>query len=327
MSTNIKYLTIDEQIEHLKNKGLNVGNLKKAKKYLSEIGYYKLINGYRQPFMFFNEDTNQKEFYANTSLEELYYLYVFDEELKNLVFTNISSIEVKIKAAMSDVISKKYGIKDSLYLVDKNFKPDSTKGVKFKDLKDEVVKNINKQYNKQKSITWYHDNYGYYPFWVLSNILPLGTISIIYSKMKQADQNDVAKVFGVKPKFLESALVILQLFRNASAHNEVVYNLITHKSLSQKDIEYIYEYLNINKSNTTGRYVNGTNDFLALLICFSQLLDKNLYNTAIDRLNTMLIKLERRVDKKMYSKILNDMGLKIELQRLKQLKLIKRKNK
>ena len=326
MSTDKKYLTIDEQIEHLKNKGLNVGNIKNAKKYLAEIGYYKLINGYRQPFMFFNDKTNQKEFYSNTSLEELYFLYTFDEELKNLIFNKISSLEVKIKATMSDVISRKYGINNNIYLAEENFKPDSSKGITFKSLKDEVSKNIEKQYNKQKSITWYHDNYGFYPFWVLSNVLPLGTISIIYSKMKQADQNDIAKVFCVKPKFLESALVILQLFRNASAHNEVVYNLKTHKSLSQKDIDYIYKYLEIAKSDTTGRYINGTNDFLALLICFSQLLNKNLYNMTIERLNNMLIKLESRVDKEMYNKILNDMGLKIELKKLKQLKLLNKEH-
>ncbi len=326
MSTDKLYLTIDEQIEHLRNKGLNVGNIKNAKKYLSEIGYYKLINGYRKPFMFFNEKTNQKEFYKNTSLEELYYLYRFDEELKDLIFNKISSIEVKIKAAMSDVISRKYGTNDNLYLLEENFKPDSSKTLKFIDVKNEILKTIEKQYNKHNSITWYHDNYGYYPFWVLSNVLSIGTISIIFSKMKQEDQNEIAKVFDVKPKFLESSLVILQLFRNASAHNEVVYNLKTHKSLSQKDNEYIYEFLGIEKSTTTGRYINGTNDSLALLISFSKLLDKNLYNMTIERLNNMLIKLEGRVDKEMYSKILNDMGLKIELPKLRKLKLLKKED-
>ncbi len=51
----VKFLTTDEQYEHLKLKGLLFKNVKQSKLLLSSIGYYRLINGYKNIFTTINK--------------------------------------------------------------------------------------------------------------------------------------------------------------------------------------------------------------------------------------------------------------------------------
>lgn len=314
MINSIKYMNIDEQIEHLENKGLVIGNKKTAKKYLSDIGYYKLINGYRQPFTFIKEIDGNKTryYYKNTSIEDLYYLYEFDKSLKSLILENTSFLETKIKNKMSDVISSKYGIKESEYLVAENFRPDQIKKTnhkKFIELQVQILNTITEQGNNHKYISWYTENYGFYPFWLVSNLLTFGTISLLYSKMKNQDQNLISKSFLQKPDSFENMLILLVLFRNACAHDEIVYNFKTKCALKKKDISEICESYKIEKDLRTGMYKNGRNDIFALIIIFKKLLSKRQFSEFITKLKSQLNKLHKKIDKPKYDGILFSMGI------------------
>ncbi len=328
MLKELKYLTIQEQIDNLKSKGLIIENDKKAENYLCEIGYYKLINGYKKPFLIKIKSQNgeiAKKYLENTSIDDLFHLYQFDQEIKSLILKYISYIEVKTKARMSDVISKNFGIKESEYLIAANFKPDSKKKQKqkFSEIYEDIKKNITNQQRRHFAIKWYHQNYNYYPFWVLSNILTLGTISLLYSKLKQAEQNQISKIFGIKSKVFESSLMIMNLFRNACAHNEVVYCYKTIQSLSQKEIKWLYENYNIELNPKTGKYKNGINDILALIIIFKFLLPKSMFSEFLDKFNSALNKLKKDVNDQKFQEILLGMGIVIDLNNLKNLKIPK----
>jgi len=53
-----KFLSVDEQIHLLKSKGLLIPSVKIATEYLNSIGYYKLVNGYKKPFIIKTDDAN-----------------------------------------------------------------------------------------------------------------------------------------------------------------------------------------------------------------------------------------------------------------------------
>ena len=78
----MKYLNIDEQIELLKTKKLNFKDEKKARIVLQTIGYYKLINAYKIPFM--HTVNGKREYLNNVYFEDLYNLYEFDRKLNQL---------------------------------------------------------------------------------------------------------------------------------------------------------------------------------------------------------------------------------------------------
>ena len=248
MTKEKRYLNIDEQIEHLKSKGLQIPSVKLARQYLMDIGYYKLINGYKKSFM------ENKKYVDGTRIDDLYYLYFFDNDLKELLLRHLNRIEVAIKARMTDVISKKYGIREADYLKSENFKPDSLSNsnrVTFSEIRKDIIDTIKKQKVNQRSLMHYSKNYGYYPFWAVANVLSFGTITHLYSKMKQPDQNEIAKTFQVKSDFLESVLIVALLFRNACAHNEVIYHFRTKYSIRQQDQE-IFKLFDLNTNDKKG---------------------------------------------------------------------------
>lgn len=307
----MKYLNIDEQIELLKSKKLNFRDEKNARIILSTIGYYKLINAYKIPFV--HTFNNKREYINNVFFEDLYNLFEFDRKLKMIIFDVITRIEINVKAYISDVISEKYGIDDKKYLCASNFLVDnSNDDFKFDNMKNHIEKNIQKQLkNNHPSIKWYKDEYGFYPFWVVANILTLGTISKIYSKLKEEDKIVISKKYGIPFDYLSSYLIHINLFRNICAHNDVLYRYKSINSLPQKvkKVKNEYEKIKININPVTGRYERGINDFLSLIIIFKLLLSKTDYNLFKTQFSGLLSKLEQQVDKSVFEIILKEMGL------------------
>ena len=55
-------------------------------------------------------------------------------------------------------------------------------------------------------VSHYMLNYGDIPLWVLVNTLTIGTISVFYSHLEQQDQNNIGRVFSLKPDELKTIL-------------------------------------------------------------------------------------------------------------------------
>lgn len=70
-----------------------------AKKLLKTIGYYKLINAYRTPFIYDNDGT--RKFIDGVYFEDLYNIYLFDRKLRTIVFEAVTNVEINFKAYLS----------------------------------------------------------------------------------------------------------------------------------------------------------------------------------------------------------------------------------
>lgn len=80
------FLTIDELINNIKNKNINIKNEENAREILETNNYY-FIMGYK--FAFKNENGTYKQ---NTSFEDIYSLYVFDKMLKLIILDPLLEI-------------------------------------------------------------------------------------------------------------------------------------------------------------------------------------------------------------------------------------------
>jgi abortive infection bacteriophage resistance protein len=287
-------------------------------KYLSDIGYYKLINGYKKPFIEKSQNGCNK-FIDSTSITDLYYLYCFDKGLRELLLRYLNSVEVSIKAKMAEHMSKNFGIKENDYLNPNNYKTNQHKP--FIDIQTKVLSAIKEQVDKQNAIRHYSKNYGYFPFWVVSNILTFGHICHLYSKMKQPDQYCISKNFNVKAEWLESAMIVMQLFRNACAHNEIVYSFKTVAySLNQNEWNDLYKTFNISKDPKTGKYEKGVNDLLAIFFIFKLVLDKAEFLTFISQFESIRNKLKSKVNAKVYERIVELMAIPNDIEKVKNMK-------
>jgi len=99
-------ISIKEQIERLKTRGLIIKDEQKATQYLSTISYYRL-RAYTFPFQNAN-DTNHS-FVGDISLEEIIEVYNFDRKLRILVFDAIERIEISFRTQMIYRWSINYG--------------------------------------------------------------------------------------------------------------------------------------------------------------------------------------------------------------------------
>ena len=302
-------MTIDEQANFLKNeKKLKFKSEKLAKRVLQEVGYYKLINAYKIPFIINNQ------YLDNVYFEDIYNLYKFDIELKTIVFEAATNIEINFKSLLSEVISSQYGIKEKIYLKKENFAPDTGKADEYtfaqmkKHIKDSIKKQVD---NMQPAVKWYNDNYKYFPFWVVVNILTIGSVSRIYGKLKDSDKIMVAKNYKLPYDYLGSYIRHINLVRNICAHNDVLYRYKSINSIPQKikNVKDIYEKLGILKNPKTGRYFKGSNDFLATIIIFKLLLSKENFNLFYTKFKGLLSKLKKTLSPIFYEKILDEMGL------------------
>lgn len=100
-------LTIDQQLDQLVNRGMDVGDRASAKHYLSHINYYRL-RAYWLPYEI-AAGPDEHAFAPQTTLETILDLYAFDQKLRLLVLDAIERIEVSLRARWANVLSLRYG--------------------------------------------------------------------------------------------------------------------------------------------------------------------------------------------------------------------------
>ncbi len=254
------FKNLDEQVEILKNKGLIIDDEEKTKEILLRENYF-FINAYRHVFI--NED---KHFKDKVIFNELYTLFLFDRNLRNIIFKNILIIENNMKSVISYQMSKKYGYKESEYLKSKNFdyKPANAKQVN--DLISKMKKQVRTNGFQHSATRHFMYNYGYIPLWVLIKVLSFGIVSEMYLVLKPEDRIEIARVFGISAEDLMVYLPILANYRNLCAHEDVLYENKTQRSINDSKL---HKTLNIKKVDE--EYIHGKNDLFALLIIIKRI--------------------------------------------------------
>ncbi len=291
------FKNLDEQVEILKHKGMIVNDEKYAKRVLLRENYF-FLNGYRHLFIHSEED---KRFKEGVTFEEMYSLFLFDRSFRNVIFKYLLVIENNLKSIISYQLSKKYGYRERDYLKEKNFTKDPSKRAQLSDLLKKMKRQIRVNGSQHSATLHYVSNYGYIPLWILVKVLSFGIVSEMYQILKTEDQNDIAKIYEIDPDVLAVYLPILANYRNLCAHEDILYENKTQKSI--EDTVY-HQLLKIPKVDD--EYTKGKNDLFALIIIMKHLLNyeefKNMsleLNNVIETLNYNLhtIKVEKVLDR------------------------------
>jgi abortive infection bacteriophage resistance protein len=116
MKYNKLPISIAEQVEKLKKRGLKVKNESKAQNHLSNISYYRL-RAYTYPFQDNSQD--DQPFNVDISFEQIIELYVFDRKLRLLILDAIEKIEIALRTQIIYHFALKHGshwqLKPELY--------------------------------------------------------------------------------------------------------------------------------------------------------------------------------------------------------------------
>lgn len=295
-----EFRTIDEQIELLQSRKLQINDKNMAKLILESNNYYYLINGYKD--LFLNKSSKNESFIKGTQLKEIYNLYEFDRRIRIIFLEYILLIERRVDTYIAYEFSKNYGHKN--YLIPENFSNlEKNKNIINKFIND-INLEISHQYkNSNKMIVHYLNKYNYVPLWVLIRILSFGKVSKFYSLMKQKEQNNISRKFKGQSENLKVYLINLGNIRNICAHDEKLYDVVLTKRINITEYHKKLELI-----SKDGKTAHATRDLFSIVIILKILLKKEEFN----KFYTIIIEEIKALEKELYTisinKVLNKMG-------------------
>jgi len=209
------FLTITEQIEQLKSRGMYFEDEDKARYYLENLNYYRL-SAYWLPFELNHQSHTFKD---GTTFERVLELYIFDRELRLLMLDAIERVEVSVRSRFAYEISQKYGshphLNESIFKSLPHYKKTLSK------LKSEIDR------SKEPFIRHFKEKYSeeFPPIWASVELMTLGQVSNWFSLVKlRQDRQLIAKYYGLDEKVIASFLHHLTIIRNICAHHSVLWN-------------------------------------------------------------------------------------------------------
>ncbi|MCM1370375.1 MAG: Abi family protein [Clostridium sp.] len=296
------FKTLDQQIEILKNKGLIINDIDRAKEILFKENYF-FISGYRH---FFTKNFGDSNFIEGTTFEELYTMFCFDRTIRTIFFKNILIVENNIKSILSYQLSKNYGYKEKDYLNVDNFNNDALKVRQVKDVLNKMKRQIRLNANRHTATMHYINNYGYIPMWILVKVLSFGILSELYGILKTTDQIEIASLYNLDVDTLITYLSILANYRNLCAHEDMLYDHRTQRMIPD---DAIHRRLGIEKIDDIYKY--GKNDLFSLLIILKHMLDEDKFRDLYGELNYEIDRLNGKINTLDVPTVLNKIGFPV----------------
>lgn len=203
--------TYEEQIEILKSRNLIIENEDRAVSILQRVNYYRL-SAYTLTYK------NNNGIYEKVSIENVYNLYKFDKNLRNLILPMLEDIEIAFRTHISYLIAHKYGALG--YKNSKNFRNSKYHESMLKTLNDEIER------SDEIFVTHHKNKYnGVFPVWVIIEVATFGDLSKMYSNLLDVDKDEIAKkYYNAKCEYVSSWLYALSNLRNKCAHFSRLYN-------------------------------------------------------------------------------------------------------
>ncbi len=294
-----QFKNLDEQVEIFKYKGLIINDEKYAKEVLLRENYF-FLSGYRHLFM---NPENPKFYLEGTTFEELYSLFLFDRQFRNIIFKNLLIVENNAKSIFSYQLSKKYGYKEHDYLKPSNFDMSPDKSRQVNDLIKKMKRQVRVNGSQHTATAHYISNYGYIPLWVLVKVLSFGIISEFYSILKMDDRVSIAKIYNINVEDLTNYLSLLANYRNVCAHEDILF-----ENKTQREINNTVYHALLGIKKVDNEYVQGKNDLFALLIILRQLLRNEDVKNLILEIDRALENLKLNLHTITIEKVLDRMG-------------------
>ena len=272
---------LDEQIKKLKDKGLIFKDEKSAKKILLKENYYSLTDGYTDVFLSLKKKNH--EFADETYFSELYGIYIFDRDLKNLLFSSIHTVESNMKSYIAYLLIDSYG--NDNFLLKNIFNKENN--LKYQKLIEQLNNNIARNYHENIDIRSKKIS----PL-ILIRFFTFGNMVALEQILKVEDKKKLAALTSIPWNDLGEYLRILNIVRNICAHGDILFNLKVYAKL---------------KNN---KYEN--HKISSVMMILKKLLNTNDYDYLWDRFQNLLICLKEKIDMISYNNVLETLGMNKE---------------
>lgn len=234
-----------DQLDQLMDRGMVVTDRKLALDYLERIGYYRL-SGYwfafrersgplclldeqgRKPTKVREERIALDAFRAGTTFQNAVDLYVFDKRLRLLVMDALERIEVALRVDISHTLGRldRFAyLKPELLHAEFSVKLGQDSGVtRHHEWLGKHAQLIGR--SKEDFVRHNRVRYGLpLAIWVACEVWDFGTLSTLFSGMRETEQDAIASQYGVgNGRVFATWLRSLNYLRNVCAHHSRLWN-------------------------------------------------------------------------------------------------------
>lgn len=214
-------------IQILKNRNLVIEDENKAIEFL-KINHYYRLSAYFIPFQYSKNSDQKDDFKGNVSFEDTTALYLFDKELRNLVFSYLSELEIILRAQISHIHSKKYG---PFGYIENAFSLKRELRINGNFLFYDFISQVNKEKDRASEDFIRHIKEKYkiddLPLWALVEILSFGALSKFIKLMQKDEQLELMNFLNIaslKINVFENWIETLSYIRNLCAHHSRLWN-------------------------------------------------------------------------------------------------------
>jgi len=291
-----QFLSLDDQIEKLKKLKIKIHNTKKTRERLEENSYYNIMNGYRDPFLFHKQ---KDKYLKGTAFTEIYALYHFDRQLRQLLLSFLLEVENSFKTRIIyEFLQTKnhqgnYIHTSDSYLKIDNYDVDNNVTSKRYGIVLNMIANmqklISKNFYKSEAISHYLTKYGYVPLWVIATRMTFGDVCTFYECCKSSNRQAVAKTFHMSDKDLLTNMSLLAFARNHCAHGNRVYCMKKTNDLPMPNSAYYPLQKELIIQN------HGKHNLLNVFISLKYFVSEKRFEELIDKTKVLLDTLELRL--------------------------------
>lgn len=212
------FLSYQEQLQQLKDRGLTIEDDAKAMHLLESISYYRL-SGYWYPML--DEPKSNHIFKRGSTFGNAFRLYCFDRELRKLIAAELEKIEVAIRAKMIHVLSEKHG---PYWFTNRTLFRDNVKHQRTVLKFDDDFARSDEQF-----INAFKDKYSdsLPPCWIMLEITSFGNLSHLFMNLQRSRQKrEISNYFGLDDTTFQSWLHSIVYVRNVCAHHTRFWNRV-----------------------------------------------------------------------------------------------------
>lgn len=242
------FLTIDEQINLLKSRGLIMKDERFAKDILEDSNYYRL-SGYSLTLR------KDDHFFHGVSFEDITDIYYFDQALRSLLFHYLQVIEVRVKSVYAYEFAKMYGPVSYTNPDNFNSRIKGQERMTVQELENLLKKprEMREKRLRDELFLKHYQGVDLLPIWIFIELFTFGDLSRIFAASKDELKIAVSKHFiknyilrknyqGTKNvSYLDRNLHCLTTLRNFCAHGSRLFNRVfsTKPSLSKPEREFL----------------------------------------------------------------------------------------
>lgn len=227
-------LSIEEQIDSLLSKGM-IADRERMVFCLSNVSYHRL-SGYWHPCRQKTSEDGDWLFRDGTTFDGVWDRYVFDRQLRLLVFDALERVEVAIRNDLILTLATEQGpfgyLEEgnwpNLPITDNSGEAVLTHGELLSRFRSLCRRELR---NGTASVVSFVRDYGdvhgeYLPYWILTEIVDFGTLGSMLKGTSIKTKKQIAHKYGIKTTdILDSWMSALRAVRNGSAHHLRFWNI------------------------------------------------------------------------------------------------------